>query len=343
MIILGLESSCDETGAAIFCTTKGLISHAVHSQIEIHKNYGGVVPELASRDHIYRIIPLVKKVLKLGNLDINDIDAIAYTAGPGLAGCLLIATTIAQAISWAREIPMVPIHHLEGHFLSPLLSEPKPNFPFLSLLVSGGHTQLIHVHDIGKYTLLGETLDDAVGEAFDKIAKLLGLNYPGGASLEKLAKLGNPDAIVLPKPLIYKPNLDFSFSGLKTAVYKKIKTFSSPINDNIRADLAAAVQYTITNLLIIKSIKALKKTKLQNFTIVGGVGSNMFLRKEFKKALKPMNTNIFFPSMNFCTDNAAMIALAGAKRIDKGLVSFDLNVKNNKYFDIKPRWDIRNL
>ncbi len=320
----------------------GLIAHTVYSQARIHKNYGGVVPELASRDHVRRVIPLIEETLKRSNLKIEDTDIISCTAGPGLIGSLLVGSSFAQAISWVLEIPIVPINHLEGHVLSVLLENPKLEFPFLSLLISGGHTQLTVVHDIGDYTLLGESLDDAAGEAFDKIAKLLGLSYPGGPLLESLATMGRPYQIELPKPLLNSKNLNFSFSGLKTAVFKQVKLLDVPKDKNTIADLAYASQDAITEVLISKSLKALKSTGIRDLSIVGGVAANKFLRNRFEIALKNRNNRLFIPSIELCTDNAAMIAFATAQRINKGLVPTKIPIETWKnMFKIRPRWDIK--
>ncbi len=343
MIILSIESSCDETGVAVFSIEEGLMAHIVHSQVKIHENYGGVVPELASRDHVKRIIPLIENSLKKSSLKLSDIDAISYTAGPGLMGSLLIGASFAQSLSWIQKIPIIPVHHLEGHLLSVLLDKPCPNFPYLSLLVSGGHTQLTIVHDIGKYTLLGETLDDAAGEALDKIAKLLGLGYPGGALLEFLAKSGGPSQIKIPKPLLKSKNLNFSFSGLKTAVFKKIQLLNIQEDKKAIANLAYAAQNAIIEILVSKSLRALKETEIQDLSIVGGVASNEFLRNEFKSVLRNTRNRLFIPPIELCTDNGAMIAFVAAQRISRGFCSSFLeNKKNKQELLVKPRWDILN-
>src|SRR5690606_28141325 len=250
MLILGFESSCDETGVALVDTQRGLLAHALHSQVAMHEDYGGVVPELASRDHIRRVLPLTSQVLDEPGLPLSDVDAIAYTAGPGLAGALLVGASVAQSMAWSRGLPAIPIHHLEGHLLSPLLAEPRPDFPFVALLVSGGHTQLMRVDGVGRYELLGETLDDAAGEAFDKTAKLLGLGYPGGPALAALAEQGDPARFALPRPKLHSPDLDFSFSGLKTAVLMQVKQADPPLSETGRADLAASTQAAIVDVLV---------------------------------------------------------------------------------------------
>lgn len=339
MIILGFESSCDETGVAVVCTEQGLLSHALHTQAGMHASYGGVVPELASRDHIRRIIPLTRQVLEQGGLTLEHIGAIAYTAGPGLAGALLVGASVAQSIAWSTDKPAIPIHHLEGHLLSPLLADPKPTFPFIALLVSGGHTQLMRVNDVGSYELLGETLDDAAGEAFDKTAKLLGLGYPGGPQLAKLAEQGDPERIELPRPMMYRPDLDFSFSGLKTAVLTRLQSAMASGEDDqqLRADLAAATQAAIVDVLVAKSIRALKQTGLKQLVVAGGVGANRRLREALGRKLPRVGAQSFFPPLDLCTDNGAMIAFAAAQRVNRGMV--DLSQQSHA-FDVHPRWDL---
>ena len=341
MIILGFESSCDETGVAVVCTEQGLMSHALHTQAAMHASYGGVVPELASRDHIRRVIPLTRRVLEDCGLSLNDVGAIAYTAGPGLAGALLVGASVAQSIAWSTDKPAIPIHHLEGHLLSPLMADPRPDFPFIALLVSGGHTQLMRVNDVGDYELLGETLDDAAGEAFDKTAKLLGLGYPGGPQLAKLAQQGDPERIELPRPMIHRPELDFSFSGLKTAVLTRLQaaTASGQDSDQLRADLAAATEAAIVDILVEKSVRALKQTGLKSLVVAGGVGANRRLRESLGNRLLRLGARAFFPPIDLCTDNGAMIAFAAAQRINRGLV--DLSDQTHA-FDVHPRWDLIN-
>lgn len=342
MIIIGFESSCDETGVAVVCTEKGLLAHALHSQIAMHEEYGGVVPELASRDHIRRVLPLTRQVLQEAQLRIEDIDAVAYTAGPGLAGALLVGASVAQSFAWARGLPAIPIHHLEGHLLSPLLAEPHPDFPFVALLVSGGHTQLMRVDGVGAYQLLGETLDDAAGEAFDKTAKLMGLGYPGGPALSALAQDGEPSRFSLPRPMMHSRDLDFSFSGLKTAVLttlKKLEAAGAPTQQQ-RADLAAATETAIVDVLAGKSIKAMEQTGLKRLVVAGGVGANRTLRDRLGHAMKALNGQVYFPPLELCTDNGAMIAYAGAMRVRAGLA--DLNDSSHA-FTVKPRWDLRDV
>ena len=337
MIILGFESSCDETGVAAVCTERGLLAHALHSQVAMHASYGGVVPELASRDHVRRIIPLAREVLAQAQLTLSDVGAIAYTAGPGLAGALLVGASVAEAIAWSLELPAIPIHHLEGHLLSPRMALPCPEFPFVALLVSGGHTQLMRVDDVAQYELLGETLDDAAGEAFDKTAKLLGLGYPGGPALAKLAEQGDPRDIVLPRPMLHSQNLDFSFSGLKTAVMTRLKeAMNQPVvPDNLHANLAAATQDAIVDVLVAKSISALKQTGLKRLVVAGGVGANRALRERLARQLARLKAEAFFPPIDLCTDNGAMIALAGLLRLLSGA-----SAKQAGGFSVKPRWPL---
>jgi N6-L-threonylcarbamoyladenine synthase len=334
MLVLGIESSCDETGIAIYDSEKGLLGHTLHSQIELHSFYGGVVPELAARDHIKYIIPLIDKLLEKNAISIDLIDSIAYTAGPGLSGALLVGSSLAEALAYSLNIPSIPVHHLEGHLLAPMLEDDKPSFPFLALLVSGGHTQLIDVKEIGKYEILGDTLDDAAGEAFDKTAKLLGLGYPGGAVLSKLADKGMPE-FELPRPLLNTHGLNFSFSGLKTAVLTLVKK-QIKLTDSIKANIAFAFQESITDVLVKKSIKALKQTGYKNIVVSGGVGANKQLREKLKLQSKNENFKAFFPKLEFCTDNGAMIALAGALRAH-------LSSKNNYKFSVKPRWKLSEI
>jgi N6-L-threonylcarbamoyladenine synthase len=331
-LILGIESSCDETGIALYHTERGLLAHTLHSQIALHNEYGGVVPELASRDHIRYALPLIRQVLTQSECALSDIDAIAYTQGPGLSGALLVGSSVACALAYALDVPTIPIHHLEGHLLSPLLSSPAPEFPFVALLVSGGHTQLMRVDGVGHYTLLGETLDDAAGEAFDKSAKLLGLDYPGGALLSVLAKEGDASRFKLPRPMLHSGDLDFSFSGLKTAVLTLTKQHT--LDPKTRADIAAATQAAIVDVLLHKSLAALKFTGLQQLVIAGGVGANQALRTQLNLAAQQRNFQVFYPALEFCTDNGAMIAFAGALRVQKQEPQRDYR------FNVKPRWDL---
>ncbi|KOF52093.1 MULTISPECIES: tRNA (adenosine(37)-N6)-threonylcarbamoyltransferase complex transferase subunit TsaD [unclassified Achromobacter] len=342
MIILGFESSCDETGVAAVCTERGLLAHALHTQIAMHQEYGGVVPELASRDHIRRVVPLTRQVLQEAGLALSDVDAVAYTAGPGLAGALLVGASVAQALAWSRRLPAIGIHHLEGHLLSPMLADPRPEFPFVALLVSGGHTQLMRVDGVGRYELLGETLDDAAGEAFDKSAKLLGLGYPGGPALSRLAEQGDAARFDLPRPMLHSGDLDFSFSGLKTAVLTRVRAASpdGAIDEQTRADLAAATQAAIVDVLCAKSVRALKQTGLKRLVVAGGVGANRLLRAKLAAALEPTKARAYFPPLSLCTDNGAMIAFAAAERVKAGLAVLDADAHA---FTVKPRWDLAEI
>ena len=343
MIILGFESSCDETGVALVSTSDGLLSHSLHSQVAMHRDYGGVVPELASRDHIKRVIPLTTEALQKAGLSLKDVDAVAYTAGPGLAGALLVGASVAQSLAWARDLPAIPIHHLEGHLLSPLLADPAPQFPFVALLVSGGHTQLMRVDGVGQYELLGETLDDAAGEAFDKTAKLMGLGYPGGPALSKLAERGDAAAFDLPRPMLHSKDFDFSFSGLKTAVLTRLRQLEKQqgaLTDRHRADLAASTEAAIVDVLAGKSIKAMRETGLKSLVVAGGVGANRHLRAQLREAMQKRNARVYFPPLELCTDNGAMIAFAAAMRVNAGLV--DLTDRRHA-FTVKPRWDLHDV
>lgn len=336
MIVLGFESSCDETGVAVVDAERGLLAHALHSQIDMHQEYGGVVPELASRDHVRRVLPLTRQVLAEAGLSMQDVGAVAYTAGPGLAGALLVGASVAQAIAWSLDLPSIAIHHLEGHLLSPLLATPRPEFPFVALLVSGGHTQLMRVDGVGQYTLLGETLDDAAGEAFDKTAKLMGLGYPGGPALSRLADQGDAGRFDLPRPKLHSPDLDFSFSGLKTAVLTRMKTLEVG-DQQALADLAASTQEAIVAVLAAKAGKALKQTGLKRLVIAGGVGANRLLRERLAVQLNRLGGVAYFPPLELCTDNGAMIAFAAALRVQAGMV--DLNQRNTA-FTVRPRWNL---
>lgn len=319
MIVLGIETSCDETGVALYDTRLGLRAQALHSQVAMHERYGGVVPELASRDHIRRLLPLTEQVLGEAGIGLAEVDAIAYTEGPGLAGALLVGAAVAQAMGFALGRPVIGIHHLEGHLLSPLLSADPPRFPFVALLVSGGHTQVLRVDGLGRYELLGESVDDAAGEAFDKSAKLLGLGYPGGPAIARLAASGRPDAIALPRPMLRSGDLDFSFSGLKTAVLTRVR--AGLPDEQSRADLAASLQAAIVDVLVAKSLAALEQTGLDTLVVAGGVSANLRLREQLaaarlgRRGRQPGRpVRVHFPEPALCTDNGAMIAFAGALR-----------------------------
>jgi N6-L-threonylcarbamoyladenine synthase len=377
MLVLGIESSCDETGVALYrhpdvapVTSQdgvsaatlpdmraGLLAHALHSQIDMHREYGGVVPELASRDHIRRAIPLLQTVLREAGVSGTDIDAIAYTAGPGLAGALLVGASVANGLGFAWGKPVIGIHHLEGHLLSPLLAEVPPAFPFIALLVSGGHTQLMSVRDVGEYEILGETLDDAAGEAFDKTAKLLGLGYPGGPAVSELATTGTPGAVVLPRPMLHSGDLDFSFSGLKTAVLTQVKQRIGAIDNrgNVdtkqasaaaagggdphrqdRADIARGFVDAAVDVLVAKSMAALKRAGMRRLVVAGGVGANRQLREGLNLAAKRRGFTVHYPELALCTDNGAMIALAGALR----LARWPEQAVHDYRFSVSPRWEL---
>jgi N6-L-threonylcarbamoyladenine synthase len=338
MIVLGIESSCDETGVALVeADATGLPrlrSQALHSQIRMHQAYGGVVPELASRDHVRRVLPLLEAALAEASLGKQEIDVVAFTRGPGLAGALLVGAGVACALAASLGKPTLGVHHLEGHLMSPFLSADPPEFPFVALLVSGGHTQLMRVDGVGRYAMLGETIDDAAGEAFDKSAKLLGLGYPGGPALAALAESGDPDAIVLPRPLLHSGNLDFSFAGLKTAVMTAMKKLGPDPTYQQRADLAASTQAAICEVLVKKSLRALQETRLSRLVVAGGVGANARLREQLNTATAKRGLRVHYPELALCTDNGAMIALAGALRLqgDPALA------RNDYAFDVRPRW-----
>ena len=347
MLVLGIESSCDETGVALVTMASTglpvLLSHALYSQIEMHQAFGGVVPELASRDHIRRVLPLTQQVLAESGRTLSEVDVVAFTRGPGLAGALLVGAGVACALGAALKKPVLGVHHLEGHLLSPFLSADPPEFPFVALLVSGGHTQLMRVDGVGRYTLLGETIDDAAGEAFDKSAKLLGLGYPGGPALSKLAAQGNPAAFKLPRPLLHSGNLDFSFAGLKTAVMVQAKKLAAVqelaverLPMSVLADLAASTQAAIVEVLLKKSLAALAQTGLKRLVVAGGVGANQSLREQLNTACRARQIRVHYPELHLCTDNGAMIAMAGAMRLQSG----QQEASDIYAFDVKPRWPL---
>jgi len=316
MRVLGVETSCDETGVAIYCSENGLLANQVYSQIDLHQRYGGVVPELASRDHVRKLIPLIEACLAEANMSSGDLDGVAYTAGPGLIGALLVGAATARSFAWALDIPAVEIHHMEGHLLAPMLEQSLPPYPFIALLVSGGHTLLIKVHSLGNYELLGESVDDAVGEAFDKTAKLLGLPYPGGPHLAKLALQGDERRYQFPRPMTNRPGLDFSFSGLKTFT---LNTFhASDGSDQDKADIAAAFQLAVADTLAIKCKRALQQTGIKHLVVAGGVSANVRLREKLHATLKTLSAQAYFPSLAYGGDNGAMIALAGCLRLQQG-------------------------
>ena len=337
MLILGIESSCDETGLALYDTEHGLLAHALHSQIDMHAEYGGVVPELASRDHIRRALPLTRHVLESAGKSLQDLDGIAYTQGPGLSGALLVGTSIAESLAFSLNLPTIGVHHLEGHLLAPLLEPAPPAFPFVALLVSGGHTQLMRVSAIGDYELLGDTLDDAAGEAFDKTAKLLGLSYPGGPAVSKLANQGQAGACQLPRPMLNSGDLNFSFSGLKTAVLTLVNQHGDKLDDITRANIAYEFQEAVTEVLTKKCMDALRKTGMTQLIVSGGVGANTRLRERLDQAAKRRRCHVHYPRLEFCTDNGAMIAFAGAMRMQRHMQEGDHS------FTVRPRWDLAEL
>ncbi|UVW28166.1 tRNA (adenosine(37)-N6)-threonylcarbamoyltransferase complex transferase subunit TsaD [Massilia sp. H6] len=343
MIVLGVESSCDETGLALYDTERGLLSHALHSQVAMHEEYGGVVPELASRDHIRRALPLLQEVLERAGIDMAAIDAIAYTQGPGLAGALLVGSSVACSLALALDKPVLGVHHLEGHLLSPLLASERPEFPFLALLVSGGHTQLMRVDGVGRYALLGETLDDAAGEAFDKSAKLLGLGYPGGPAISRLAEFGDPAAYTLPRPMLHSKDFNFSFSGLKTAVLTVVKNHEQKVVANIceqdKANIARGFVDAIVDVLTAKCVNALRHTGLTRLVIAGGVGANKQLRASLDAAAVKRRFKVYYPELEFCTDNGAMIAFAGALRLERNPAL----AQRDYAFNVRPRWPLDEL
>lgn len=336
MKVLGIETSCDETGVAIYDTDNGLLAESLHSQIDLHQVYGGVVPELASRDHIKRVLPMTKQVLADANLRKEDLDAIAYTSGPGLIGALLVGASIGRSMAYGLNIPSIGVHHMEGHLLAPMLEDEPPAFPFVGLLVSGGHTMLVDVKGIGQYEILGESVDDAAGEAFDKTAKLLGLPYPGGPQIAKLAEQGDNNRFDFPRPMTNRPGLDFSFSGLKTFAKNTIHELGDNISKSDKADVATAFEEAVVATLCIKCRRALKQTGYTRLVIAGGVSANLKLREKLAIDLKKVNGSVFYASPKYCTDNGAMIALAGALRLKAGQTQ-DLSI------DVKPRWPITTL
>ncbi|XWY21530.1 tRNA (adenosine(37)-N6)-threonylcarbamoyltransferase complex transferase subunit TsaD [Bisgaard Taxon 45] len=339
MRVLGIETSCDETGVAIYDEQKGLVANQLYTQIALHADYGGVVPELASRDHIRKTAPLIQAALAQANLTPEDIDGIAYTAGPGLVGALLVGSTIARSLAYAWNVPAIAVHHMEGHLLAPMLEDNPPTFPFVALLVSGGHTQLVRVDGVGRYQLLGESIDDAAGEAFDKTAKLLGLDYPGGAALARLAEKGNPLRFKFPRPMTDRPGLDFSFSGLKTfaanTLQQAIKE-EGELTEQTKADIAYAFQQAVVETLVIKCQRALKETGFNRLVIAGGVSANKQLRQELAQLMQQLKGEVFYPQPQFCTDNGAMIAYTGFLRLKQG-ESQPLAIQ------VKPRWAMTEL
>lgn len=334
MRVLGIETSCDETGAAIYDSEKGLLAHTLYSQVGMHVEYGGVVPELASRDHVRKTIPLIEEVMKEAGLARQDIDGVAYTAGPGLVGALLVGATIGRSIGFAWQVPTVGVHHMEGHLLAPMLEADRPAFPFIALLVSGGHTQLVKVAQMGSYEIIGDTLDDAVGEAFDKTAKLLGMGYPGGAALSVLAEKGDVKRFRFPRPMVDRPGLDFSFSGLKTFAVNTAATHG--LDDQTKADIAAAFQEAVIDTLLIKCRRAIQLTGWKRLVVAGGVGANRVLRQRLQAMLAGEGGAVYFPRHEFCTDNGAMIAYVGCQRLMAGQ-------QTGLEIQVYPRWAIESL
>ncbi|SET52505.1 tRNA (adenosine(37)-N6)-threonylcarbamoyltransferase complex transferase subunit TsaD [Thorsellia anophelis] len=340
MRVLGIETSCDETGIAIFDSQYGLMAHQLYSQAKTHADYGGVVPELASRDHIRKTLPLIQAALSEAKVKANEIDGVAYTAGPGLMGALLVGATIGRSLAYAWQVPALAVHHMEGHLLAPMLEDNPPEFPFVALLVSGGHTQLISVEGLGQYTLLGESIDDAAGEAFDKTAKLLGLDYPGGPLLAKMAQSGRINQFNFPRPMTDRPGMDFSFSGLKTAaanavrLHKDIKT--GEVDEQVKADIALAFETAVIDTLSIKCKRALETTGFKRLVVAGGVSANIQLREQLGKMMRSLGGEVFYPRTEFCTDNGAMIAYAGWRRLKAGHT-------NDLCIITRPRWPLVEL
>jgi N6-L-threonylcarbamoyladenine synthase len=338
MLVLGIETSCDETGVALYDTDRGLLADRLYSQVELHVEYGGVVPELASRDHVRKTLPLIDEVIEAAGVSASDIDGVAYTAGPGLVGALMVGATLGRSLAFAWQVPALGVHHMEGHLLAPMLAEEHPEFPFVALLVSGGHTQLIRVDAIGRYKLLGESLDDAAGEAFDKAAKMLGMDYPGGPLIAKLAENGDPSRYTFPRPMVNRPGLDFSFSGLKTYTLNTVTAAreAGTLDDQHRADIAVAFEVAVVDTLRIKCTRALQQEGLSRLVIAGGVSANRRLRASLATSMEKVRGKVFLPPTQYCTDNGAMIAYAGSQRLLAGQ-SDDLAVS------VRPRWPMDEL
>lgn len=332
--VLGIETSCDETAAAIYDADKGLLAHEVYSQTETHEKFGGVVPELASRDHIQKLLPLIQRVFSAAKIKPNEINGVAYTKGPGLIGALMVGATIGRSLAYAWGVPALGVHHMEAHLMAAMMEPDPPSYPFVALLVSGGHTQLVSVHELGSYHVLGESVDDAVGEAFDKVAKLLNLPYPGGPLVAALAEQGNPERFQFPRPMTNREGLDFSFSGLKTAVMTCVN--SAPKDDQTKADIAAAFEAAAVDTLLIKSQRALAQTGYKQLVVVGGVSANKKLRERLIAQMTELGAHVYFPNLEFCTDNAAMVAYTGLKRLQAGQ-------KEDLDFNVKARWSIGDL
>ena len=338
MLVLGLETSCDETGVALYDTGRGLLAHALFSQVDVHVEYGGVVPELASRDHVRKTLPLVEEVLEQSGCAPSEIQGVAYTAGPGLAGALMVGATLAKALAWGWDVPVLGVHHMEGHLLAPMLEAQAPTFPFVALLVSGGHTQLVRVDGIGRYKMLGESVDDAAGEAFDKVAKMLGLPYPGGPHVARLAERGVAGRFDFPRPMVNRPGLDFSFSGLKTHTLTTIAACrrDEALAEQDRCDIARAFEDAVVSTLVIKCRRALRQESLNTLVMAGGVSANARLRAALQESLAEENARVFYPAPQFCTDNGAMIAYAGALRLQAGQ-------RDGSDARVRPRWPMVEL
>jgi N6-L-threonylcarbamoyladenine synthase len=334
MRVLGIETSCDETGVAIYDSRQGLLAHALHSQTGLHADYGGVVPELASRDHIRKLTPLIRQIIADAGVNPQQIDGIAYTAGPGLVGALLIGATVGRSLAWSWQIPAIAVHHMEGHLLAPMLEEDPPEFPFIALLVSGGHTMLVEVAQIGEYKMLGESLDDAAGEAFDKTAKMLGLGYPGGPAIAKLAETGDPERFHFPRPMTNRPGLDFSFSGLKTFTLNTLHHHDK--DQQTKADIARAFQDAVAETLVIKCRRALRASGLGRLVVAGGVSANAAIRAGLQAMTRNEGAEVYFPRLEFCTDNGAMIALAGCLRLEAG-------ERTSLAMTVHPRWPLDHI
>jgi N6-L-threonylcarbamoyladenine synthase len=340
MRVLGIETSCDETGVAVYDSEQGLLAHALHSQVALHAEYGGVVPELASRDHVRKVLPLVRQLFEEANITADSLDGVAYTAGPGLVGALMVGAAVGRSLAWSWDIPAVAVHHMEGHLLAPMLEERPPGFPFVAMLVSGGHTQLVEVEEVGSYRLLGDSLDDAAGEAFDKTAKLLGLGYPGGPELARLAQRGDPSRYTFPRPMTDRPGLDFSFSGLKTFALNTLEEAKeqegAPLSAQTLADIARAFEDAVVETLAIKCRRAVRETGISRLVMAGGVSANRRLRQRIGEMMNKEGGETFYPRLEFCTDNGAMIAYAGCQRLSAGLYE-PLRV------NVTPRWSMETL
>lgn len=334
MLILGIETSCDETGVALYDSGRGLLAHALHSQIVLHAEYGGVVPELASRDHVRKTLPLVREICRQAGITPHQVEGVAYTRGPGLIGALLVGAAIGRSLAWTWQVPAIGVHHMEGHLLAPMLEPDPPTFPFVALLVSGGHSLLVEVDGVGRYRILGESVDDAAGEAFDKTAKLLGLPYPGGPALAKLAEQGDPRRFTFPRPMTDRPGCDFSFSGLKTAAISTWRTLE-PTPEN-QADVARAFEEAVVETLVIKCRRALQATRLNRLVVAGGVGANRRLRERLRQLSTELGGQVFYPRLEFCTDNGAMIAYAGWRRLAAGQ-------REGTMIEVAPRWPLDSL